>query len=167
MAPLGDAAGVSMVPTTPPGLTVQGTILGTLQYMAPEQLEWQDADRGPTSLRSARCCTKWWPGKKRSGHDPVMRRPIGVNERIAPAPTAHADRIGHGPRNRALRRPLVRQSVHAPTDGVQIVKRPGRQGQAGVDRFADRAPHPDRILRLDESGAPNPDRVQSHAPPIQ
>jgi serine/threonine protein kinase len=42
-APIG-AMDLSMLPTTPANPTALGTILGTFQYMAPEQLEGREAD---------------------------------------------------------------------------------------------------------------------------
>jgi serine/threonine protein kinase len=39
--------------------TKVGTIVGTMPYMSPEQIEAKPLDHRPTSSRSASCCTRW------------------------------------------------------------------------------------------------------------
>ena len=43
-APVVQASSLSMLPPPPPTITARGTILGTFQYMAPEQIEGLEAD---------------------------------------------------------------------------------------------------------------------------
>ena len=60
------SSGLTMAPTTPAAMTAQGTILGTFQYMAPEQIEGHDADARTDIFAFGACCTKCSPARRRS-----------------------------------------------------------------------------------------------------
>ena len=56
---------LSALPTEQPDLTVEGTILGTLQYMAPEQLEAKDTDSRTDIFAFGGSCMRWPPARRR------------------------------------------------------------------------------------------------------
>jgi serine/threonine-protein kinase len=63
-APAVVASGLSVLATTPANVTAPGRILGTLQYMAPEQVEGLEADARTDIFAFGAMCFEMFTGKK-------------------------------------------------------------------------------------------------------
>jgi len=81
------ASGLSIAPTGITPITMQGTILGTLQYMAPEQIEGQEAD-ARTDLFAFGCVLYEMVAGKPAFHGNTQASLIGAILKDTPAPMA-------------------------------------------------------------------------------
>jgi Tol biopolymer transport system component len=105
--PVGAAAGLSMLPTTPPGLTAQGTILGTFQYMAPEQLEGKDADARTDIFALGAVLYEMLTGKKAfEGHSHASL--IAAILDREPAPVSSVQRLAPPTLDRVVKKCLAK-----------------------------------------------------------
>jgi Tol biopolymer transport system component len=105
-------AGLSMLPTTPPNLTAQGAILGTFQYMAPEQLEGHEADARTDVFAFGAVLHEMLTGKKAfagASHASLISSimsssppPVSTVQTVAPAELDHliARCLAKDPENR-------------------------------------------------------------------
>ena len=101
-------SGFSMLPTTPPGLTAQGTILGTFQYMAPEQLEAQEADARTDIFAFGAVLYEMVTGRKAfAGKSPVSL--IGAILKDDPPPIADAQPLTPPALDRIVRTCLAKE----------------------------------------------------------
>src|SRR5687768_9565897 len=95
------AGSLSMLPTTPPNLTAQGTILGTFQYMAPEQLEGHQADARTDIFAFGAMVYETFTGKK-AFEGKSQASLIGAILRDDPPPVSRVQPLAPGALDRII-----------------------------------------------------------------
>ncbi len=103
------ASGLSMAPTGMTPVTMQGTILGTLQYMAPEQIEGQEAD-ARTDIFAFGCVLYEMLTGKKAFEGKTQASLIGAIMNIDPPPLAPVVPLAPPLLDRLVRKCLVKDS---------------------------------------------------------
>lgn len=130
-------ANLSSLPTTPPTLTAEGTILGTFQYMAPEQLEGKDAGARTDIFAFGALLYEMLTGKKAfegKSHATLIAAIISSD----PPPITASQLLTPAALDRVVKKCLAKeperrwQSASDLTDELKWIADAGAQAAAGV-----------------------------------
>jgi serine/threonine protein kinase len=148
--------------TTPPSLTARGTIVGTLQYMAPEQLEGKDADARTDIFAFGAVVYEMLTGKK-AFEGKSQASLIGAIMHAQPAPIAVSQPLTPPALDRIVRTCLAKdpddrwQSARSVTRVAMDQPRCRRCGRRAEEKWSTRlgrANAPWRACRGDGRGGP-------------
>ena len=117
VAPAATFSGVSTAPTRQQDLTAQGSIVGTLQYMAPEQIEGQEADARTDIFAFGVLLYEMLTGKK-AFDGKSQASLIGAILKDQPPPVSLVQPLSPQSLDRALRRCLAKD----PDDRWQTIR---------------------------------------------
>ena len=106
-APVVEVSG-TMVPTTPGNITAAGTILGTFQYMAPEQIEGVEAD-ARTDIFAFGCVLFEMLTGKKAFEGKTRASLIGAIMHADPPPVSQVEPVAPAALNRIVARCLAKE----------------------------------------------------------
>ena len=146
------AGSLSMLPTTPPGLTQHGTILGTFQYMAPEQLEGQEADARTDIFAFGAVVYEMVTGRKAFEGKSQASLIAAILEREPPA-MSRCNHLRHRSFDHIVHRCLAKeaderwQSAKGPRAGIEMVAAVGQSSPRQSDYVAASTAGAPRVAR--------------------